>query len=239
MPYSKVEITEYSRKIGKSVPTLWRWVRQGCDLRDPKSVREWVTRNTIRKTNISKARKRRRDNEEKAQRTFPVPPSNAFEFTGNGHLPPPGKRGAAAALERLETAEERAQARLQAALERGDPFQTQATQEFWLKCSETLRRLDLAVELARRDQEQQVPKKLACDVALYISDWFRISFAQFLSSEANVILGLKDVGELKAHCFRQFVSILHLTVRNSLKTGSPIPDWAVEKIRESWNVSDE
>jgi hypothetical protein len=47
MPYSKVEITEYSHRIGKSVPTLWRWIREGCNLRDPKSVREWETRNEI------------------------------------------------------------------------------------------------------------------------------------------------------------------------------------------------
>jgi hypothetical protein len=59
MPYSKVEITEYSHRIGKSVPTLWRWIREGCNLRDPKSVREWETRNEIRKTNIAKARERR------------------------------------------------------------------------------------------------------------------------------------------------------------------------------------
>jgi hypothetical protein len=45
---------------------LWVLVREGCDLRNPKSVREWVTRNTIRETNISKASKRRRDNVEKA-----------------------------------------------------------------------------------------------------------------------------------------------------------------------------
>jgi len=59
MPYSKVEITEYSHRIGKSVPTLWRWIREGCNLRHPKSVREWETRNEIRKTNIAKARERR------------------------------------------------------------------------------------------------------------------------------------------------------------------------------------
>jgi hypothetical protein len=39
--------------------------------------------------------------------------------------------------------------------------------------------------LARRDAEEQVPKRLACDIALYISDWLRISFAVFLSSEAD------------------------------------------------------
>jgi hypothetical protein len=57
MPYSAVEIAEYGRKIGKSRSTLFKWIQEGCDLRDPKSVAEWVTRNTIRETNISKARK--------------------------------------------------------------------------------------------------------------------------------------------------------------------------------------
>jgi hypothetical protein len=80
MPYSSVEIAEYGRKIGKSRSTLYLWIKQGCNLRDDKSVREWVTRNTIRETNISKARKRRRDNEhvssakreQKAQRASDV-----------------------------------------------------------------------------------------------------------------------------------------------------------------------
>jgi hypothetical protein len=52
-------------------------------------------------------------------------------------LPPIGKRGAAAALKRLETAEERAHARLEAALACGDQLAIQACQDFSLKCSET------------------------------------------------------------------------------------------------------
>jgi hypothetical protein len=29
-----------------------------------------------------------------------------------------------------------------------------------------------------------------------------------------------------------------MTVRNSLKTNSPIPDWPAEEVKESWNVTD-
>jgi hypothetical protein len=50
--------------------------------------------------------------------------------------------------------------------------------------------------------------------------------------------GPKDVGEWKSHAVQAFKSILHLTVRNSLKTQSPIPDWAAAKIKESWNVQE-
>jgi hypothetical protein len=81
-----------------------------------------------------------------------------------------------------------------------------------------------------------VPKKLACDVALVIADWLRISFALFLSSEARPLMGIRDVGEFKHYAIERFRSILHLTVHNSLSTNSPIPDWAAQKVKESWNV---
>jgi hypothetical protein len=84
MPYSELEVKEYARKIGTSRSTIWLWIKQGCDLRDPKSVREWVMRNTIRETNISKARKRRRESEQKADSAPPVAGPFAFSSPGNG-----------------------------------------------------------------------------------------------------------------------------------------------------------
>jgi hypothetical protein len=60
----------------------------------------------------------------------------------------------------------------------------------------------------RRDAEEQVPKRLASDVALYISDWFRISFMVFLSSESRTLMGIKDTGEWKNHAVQAFKSIL-------------------------------
>jgi hypothetical protein len=75
-------------------------------------------------------------------------------------------------------------------------------------------------------------------LALYVSDWLRIAFAQFLSSEARPLMGIRDVGEWKYYAIERFRSILHLTVRNSLKTNSPIPPWAAEKVKESWNVEE-
>jgi hypothetical protein len=98
--------------------------------------------------------------------------------------------------------------------------------------------LDLAVEVARRQEEAQVPLKTAQAAVLSVSDWLRIAFAQFLSSEVRMLMGCKEVGEFKAYAFERFKSILHLTVRDSLKTNSPIPDWAAEKVKESWNVQE-
>jgi len=130
-----------------------------------------------------------------------------------------------------------AHARLLAAIEKGNPFQIQEHQDFWLKCSETLRKLDLAVEMARRDAEEQVPKKLAELISLYISEWLRIAFAQFLTSEARSLMGIKEVGEFKAYAIERFKGILDLTVKSSLQTRSPIPAWAAKKVKEPWNIN--
>jgi hypothetical protein len=125
---------------------------------------------------------------------------------------------------------------LSTAMEKGNPFQIEALQDFWLKCSETLRKLDLAVEMARRDAEEQVPKKLAEDVSLFVAEWLRIAFAQFLSSEARSLMGIRDVAEFKSYSIERFRGILDLTVKSSLQTRSPIPEWAAEKVKEAWNV---
>ena len=106
-----------------------------------------------------------------------------------------------------------------------------------MRCSEVLRRLDLAIEISRRQEESQVPLRIACDVALYISDWLRIAFVQFLSSESQALMGIRDTGEWKHYAMTRFKGILDLVVRNSLQTNSPIPPRAAEKVRESWNVN--
>ena len=59
MSYSRAEISEFEKKIGKSQATLFRWAKQGCDLRDANSVQAWVERNRLRETNIAKSRRRR------------------------------------------------------------------------------------------------------------------------------------------------------------------------------------
>jgi hypothetical protein len=98
--------------------------------------------------------------------------------------------------------EERAHARLLKAMEKRNVFQVQAFQDFWLKCSETLRKLDLAVEMARRDAEEQVTKKLAEEISLFISEWLRVAFTQFLSSEGPTLMGIKRDWGMESLCGR-------------------------------------
>jgi hypothetical protein len=41
MSYSRDEISEFEKKIGKPRATLFRWAKQGCDLRNESSVQAW------------------------------------------------------------------------------------------------------------------------------------------------------------------------------------------------------
>src|SRR5262245_27322975 len=134
MKFSGIEIREYAIKLGKGERTLRRWVKQGCNLRDPKSVREWVVRNEIRQTPIERARRRKRDEAQKAQTEAPVIIRQRADPPANGEKLPEGRKGAAAALERLEREEEQAHRRLQAALAAGNPLSIDSAESFWLKC---------------------------------------------------------------------------------------------------------
>jgi hypothetical protein len=53
----------------------------------------------------------------------------------------------------------------------------------------------------------------------------RIAFSIFLSSEGLALMGIRDVGEWKHYVIERFKGILDLTVKNALKTTSPVPEW--------------
>jgi hypothetical protein len=81
-----------------------------------------------------------------------------------------------------------------------------------------------------------VPKFLVEQIATLISAWLRISFAQFLSAESPGLMGIKDLGEFKFFAIERFRGILHATVKASIRSDPPIPDWAASKVIEAWNV---
>ena len=49
-------------------------------------------------------------------------------------------------------------------------------------------------------------------------------------------MGIHDVGEWKFYAMDRFKGILDLALKNSLKTRSPVPDWAKERIETAWNI---
>jgi hypothetical protein len=122
------------------------------------------------------------------------------------------------------------------AIENGDPLRIKAAQEFYLRTTETLRRLDLAVETERRNAVELIPKKQVEAVALHVAEWLRIAFAQFLSSESRSLMGINDTAEFGLYAIDRFRGIIFAAVKTSRKTNSPIPTWAESKVIEAWNI---
>ena len=143
-----LRVKQPADRLGKHSATIWRAIRCGAiDIDDENSIQQYLLGN-----------KRRQNPNTIGQPNADVTETNISppepDRTG-----PVGRRGAAAALQRLEEIEERAHARLMRAIEIGNPFQVKAAQEFYLRASETLRRLDLAVEteLGFRKPKQRAP----------------------------------------------------------------------------------
>jgi hypothetical protein len=67
-----------------------------------------------------------------------------------------------------------------------------------------LRRLNIAVLAERRQSGEQVPKDLVEGIWRQISEWLRAAFMQFLSSESQALMGIKDHGEFRAYAIERF-----------------------------------
>jgi hypothetical protein len=81
-----------------------------------------------------------------------------------------------------------------------------------------------------------VAKALVEDFALEISKWLRLSFERFLSAESPGLMAITDLGEFKFSAIERFRGILHATVKASIRSDPPIPDWAASRVVEAWNV---
>jgi hypothetical protein len=139
----------------------------------------------------------------------------------------------------LEEQEERGYARLRLALERGDPIAIDAAQTYWLKVAEALRRLDRELEISRRNEQEMIPLKTAQDAVTFVSEWLRISLSTFLSAEGlTLAAGFPTIGELKVYFIERFKGVMIFTLKNADRTMSPVPDWAKQVIRESWNCQE-
>jgi hypothetical protein len=232
MKASRKLVSEVASRVGRHPATVWRAIRRGCDIRSEASIQEFLQGNK-RRQNPNTVRKPKNGIPPPVKDLEPEPPETDLNQI---ELGPVGKLGAAAALARLEEVEERAHSRLLRAIEHGKPFEVRGCQEFYLKSSETLRRLDLAVETERRKADVQVPKWQVEGVSQQIGAWLRTAFEQFLSSESPDLMGIKDLGEFKFFAIERFRGILHTVVKSSIKTDSPIPPWAEARVIEAWNV---
>ena len=91
--------------------------------------------------------------------------------------------------------------------------------------------MDLAVEVARRQKETQIPPlRQAQETVPYAAKWMRIAFMQFLSNESDLweskILASGNITPVERFC-----GILKLTVAGADKTRSAIPYWVKERLK--------
>jgi hypothetical protein len=102
-----------------------------------------------------------------------------------------------------------------------------------------LRRLDAGVAISRRSEQEMIPLKAAQDTITFVSEWLRVSICVFLSAEGLTLAGgFKTVGELKVYFIERFKGVMFFTLKNSGKTNSPVPPWALERIKIAFNVEE-
>ena len=121
----------------------------------------------------------------------------------------------------------------------GNAVAIDSAQPYWLRVAETLRRLDRELEFSRRSEEQMIPLRTAQDAVTFVSEWLRISITTFLSDEGLTLArGIKTVGDLKHYFAERFKGVMFLTLKNAGKTNSPVPPWALERIKIAFNVEE-
>jgi len=127
-------------------------------------------------------------------------------------------RGAAHALKRLETEEAEANQQLQLAKKSGDAQQVEYLTGRWLKLTTQLRAYDQAVEQARRDAGELIPRQEVTRGLEWLAQWLKLSF-QRLSNCAPTLASITEPAEvqreLDAKVSRSFWSSIQDAARMS------------------------
>ena len=243
--YSEGRIFDLSRQTGRSPPTLRRWARQGCDLDDPEALKKFLERMDSRKPPVDRRKNRNYSRVGNRPIQPQVPPERASrapersELHDNGEILPEGRKGAAAALMRLEAEEAQSYGRLRQALASGNQVEVEQCQLFWVRCVESLRKLDLSVELVRRSEESMISLREAESAVLATAEWLRVATIQFLGFETSSSMAIRNHGKFRAYFIERFRGNLELTVKAADKTCSALPSWAKRAVWEAWNVTPE
>ena len=81
-----------------------------------------------------------------------------------------------------------------------------------------------------------IPLRVAQDAVTYCAEWMRIAVSTFVSGETNSLMAIKDGASSGIISGNGFKGILDLVVKNADETRSAVPDWALQRIKEAWNV---
>src|SRR5258708_40243649 len=102
------KVKEIAASLGKSERAVWYWIHEGCNIENPESVRQFSERKERKRTNVQKSREKLKWAFETAETLNRLAKDGLqgspgrFPSIGDKDLPPLGRRGAAAALQRLE-----------------------------------------------------------------------------------------------------------------------------------------
>lgn len=221
-----VKIAEVAASTGKSVRTIWRWHRAGCNLEDPASVQQHS------ESLNAKARGKARRESIATQ----APLSAGENELDLGTLPVITGQGAAAALKRLQEFEARFAQRLGAALNTGRADAIQCARDDYNKVANSLRQYEREVEETRRDLGHLIPKQESQDGARASAIWFRLAWRMWLSSTLPALLAQTEPREALVMCEATFKDVLGVALQNSQGAQLSIPPWALEVIREEWHL---
>ncbi|MFO1476130.1 MAG: hypothetical protein U1F98_05705 [Verrucomicrobiota bacterium] len=142
---------------GVTARTIRNWKAQGAPVNDPSALSAWL------------AGRRQPPRGSKPGSTFQALARDVLDAI------PPAKQakqatGAAAALRRLEQQEADDYSAYLRAVEGGDMLQARIAHDRWLKTAEALRRHDLAIEQARRDAGELVPRSEMLRLCHFLHD---------------------------------------------------------------------
>lgn len=136
----KPNLSAIAKRFQVTVRTARRWAAEAAPVDDDAALGEWL------------AGRRSNGAEPPAAECPPRPaPTAATESQA--------PVGAAAALRRLETEEAIAHRAMQAAMAAGSPAAQKASRRHWLELAGELRRADAALDAARRDAAELIPRE--------------------------------------------------------------------------------
>jgi hypothetical protein len=120
---------------------------------------------------------------------------------------------------------------LNAAIAEADPvFISSATKDH-VAIAGALIKFENLVAAEQRESGALLPKAEVENAIFAISDWIRLSFQAWLSSETPSLVAIKDPREFVGATRAGFALAVKSGFEDSLKSRNPIPEWIVAILR--------
>src|SRR5271165_4439778 len=221
---------------GRSKRTLRRWASLGCNLASRTSLEDFAARSMRR----SRGKAIRQIVRTQAPVAAAVAKNAAPLLGHNGEngqddlLP-----GALGALARLRNLEQTFYVRLKEllkTLKTDRPDLVSSLLSDFMRASDGLRKFEYALQLEQHDLLEFIPKVDAIEGVEACARWLRLSIRRWESSSLPELLAFKDPRAAKVYFEETFAAIVIQTVKDAMTAAQPIPQWALEAIKEQWRL---